>query len=581
MTSTLPELDDLSRNFRGSYLDYDELTAQLRAWAEAFPKLVRLSSLGQSTEGREIWLLTLGPEPDRIRPAAWVDGNMHAGELSGSSVALSIAEDVIRLHVSETEELHGLESPALQGLSEVLFYVVPRMSPDGAEEVLRTGRFVRSNLRDPRSHLGAPRFITQDVDGDGLSLLMRVEDAAGEFVEDPEIEGLMIPRDLSDSGPFYKVYPEGVIEGFDGHTIPDPSYVGEFPVDLNRNFPWSWAPDHEQVGAGEFPTSEPESRAVVEFATRSPHIFAWLNLHTFGGVFIRPLGEAADAKMNAEDLAIYRQLELWGKELTGYPMVSGYEEFTYTPEKPLRGDLAEYVYNQRGCIGYVCELWDLFARIDVERPKRFVDHYTHLSLPELRRLGRWDREHNKGRVIRPWIEMEHPQLGRVEVGGVDSRVGMWNPPYELLSEICEAQSAMYLRVAAMSPRVVLRGTASPAGPEVTCLELFVENLGYLPTYILSSAKKLPWNEPLYASLEARGCEVIDPAPSRIEVGHLEGWGRGLFPGGQALYFTRSNGNRASRRLRVLVKGCGELHVKVSSCRMGSVEAVFSVGVESP
>ena len=46
-----------------------------------------------------MWLLTLGPDPDRARPSAWVDGNMHASELAGSSVALSIAEDVLRLHL--------------------------------------------------------------------------------------------------------------------------------------------------------------------------------------------------------------------------------------------------------------------------------------------------------------------------------------------------------------------------------------------------------------------------------------------------------------------------------------------------
>jgi len=39
--------------------------------------------------------------PDRTRAAAWVDGNMHAVEVCGSSVALAIAEDVIALHRGE------------------------------------------------------------------------------------------------------------------------------------------------------------------------------------------------------------------------------------------------------------------------------------------------------------------------------------------------------------------------------------------------------------------------------------------------------------------------------------------------
>src|SRR5690349_13450617 len=94
-----PELAPLARGFRDRYLRYDELTAQLRAWADAFPSLVSLRSLGQSREGRELWLLVIGPEPERTRPAVWVDGNMHAVELAGSSVALAIAEEAIALHL--------------------------------------------------------------------------------------------------------------------------------------------------------------------------------------------------------------------------------------------------------------------------------------------------------------------------------------------------------------------------------------------------------------------------------------------------------------------------------------------------
>src|SRR6266545_3130012 len=91
MPSQSDRLASLDRGFRASYLDHDELTAQVRAWADAFPDLCRLRSLGESLEGRPLWHLTIGPDPDRLRPAVWVDGNMHASELAGSSVALEPA----------------------------------------------------------------------------------------------------------------------------------------------------------------------------------------------------------------------------------------------------------------------------------------------------------------------------------------------------------------------------------------------------------------------------------------------------------------------------------------------------------
>ena len=133
-------LDALNLGFRDRYLSYDELTAQLRAWAEAFPSLVRLGSIGKTPEGRELWLVTIGEEPDRVRPSAWIDGNMHATELCGSSVSLAIAEDVLRLHV-EPDASSALPAHVRACLREILVHVLPRMSPDGAEAVLKTGRY--------------------------------------------------------------------------------------------------------------------------------------------------------------------------------------------------------------------------------------------------------------------------------------------------------------------------------------------------------------------------------------------------------------------------------------------------------
>ena len=41
-------------------------------------------------------------------------------------------------------------------------------------------------------------------------------------------------------------------------------------LDLNRNFPVGWRQEYQQVGAGPYPTSEPEVRAVVDFIVKHP-----------------------------------------------------------------------------------------------------------------------------------------------------------------------------------------------------------------------------------------------------------------------------------------------------------------------
>lgn len=561
--------------FRQKYLDDAEFTSVLEKWSRTFPELVRVTSLGKSAEGRDIPLLTIGKDPDEQRPAVWIDGNMHASELCGSSVALAIAEDVIAIHRGGAAA--GLPKHMAEALKSVLFYVVPRISPDGAEAVLKTGRYVRSSPVDERLHKGHAYWQNADIDGDGNMGYMRQECPQGELVELPGSTGVMVPRQPEDEGPFYKLYPEGRIVNFDGRRIPDPYFLSDNQYDFNRNFPYQWAPEPEQVGAGDYPGSAPETRAVMTFAAAHPNIFAWLNLHTFGGVLIRPLGDKPDHKMDQSDLALYRQVEAWAKEFTGYPTVSGYHEFLYQPETPLRGDLTEYAYHQRGAIAYVVELWDIFHQVGIKKKKPFVDHYTHLDRGDFAALAKWDHESNQGRVFKPWRKVEHPQLGSVEVGGLDLRVGISNPPYEKLAEVCQQQSAAFLRLAALLPRVSLTTVKQEKiGDDLTQVEVKIENSGYLATYGLSSAKKLPHVEPLRLTVEGSGVKVMAPSEAVVELGHLEGWGKGVY-GGLSIFAPWTRGNVHERSVTLVVKGKGKLFLKAGSCRVGFQNLILAIG----
>ena len=583
-TASSARLEKLSLGFRDRSLSYDELTRQVKAWADIFPGICRATSIGKTPEGRELWLLTLGPEPDRTRPSAWVDGNMHASELCGSSVALAIAEDILRLHLEPkgAKSESNLSATVEARLREVRFYVLPRMSPDGAEAVMSTGRYVRSIPRDERPAKAHAYWRGGDVDGDGLALAMRVRDPGGEMVESTEHPGLLLPRGIDDAPPYYKVYPEGVIENFDGNNVPSPYFLSDNQTDLNRNFPYFWAPDAKQEGAGAYPLSEVESRSVVEFTAAHPEIYLWLNLHTFGGVFIRPLGDKPDTKMNGSDLALYRQLGAWAEEITGYPMVSASEEFTYEPDTPLHGNLTDYAYHQRGAIAYVVELWDLFKQAGLERKKRFVDNYSHLTRADMLKIATWDRDKNESRAIRPWRAFKHPQLGDVEVGGIDPRIGLWNPPPSEMPGVCTTQAAHFLRVAALAPAVVIdevttTALSSAQSPPLTRVTLTVANHGYLPTFILDSAKALTHNEPLWTDVVCEGCELTEPSLAHREIGHLDGWGRGLFSGAGALYYMQTQGTTGARTVSWVVSGRGALTIRAGSCRVGWTTKRVEIG----
>jgi murein tripeptide amidase MpaA len=123
---------------------HDELTRLLHDYVAAAPQLVQLGVLGKSFEGREIWLLTVtqtATGEDTDKPAFWVDGNIHAAELTASTACL------YWLHQLVSGYLAG-DAQARQLLDTRVVYMVPRLNPDGAEMALADKpRHIRSSTR--------------------------------------------------------------------------------------------------------------------------------------------------------------------------------------------------------------------------------------------------------------------------------------------------------------------------------------------------------------------------------------------------------------------------------------------------
>jgi len=134
---------------------------------------------------------------------------------------------------------------------------------------------------------------------------------------------------------------------------------------------------------------------------------------------------------------------------------------------------------------------------------------------------------------------------------------------------------LFLRLAALAPRVRLTSVeARSMGDGLHRVSCVVENIGYLPTYVLASARTLPWNEPLRVEIEPeRGVEVCAGEPSR-RVGHLEGWG-GYDNWGTPV-FARSWGGAVRRRVDWVVRGAGRVRIVAAGARVGAVEESVEV-----
>lgn len=90
----------------------------------------------------------------------------------------------------------------------------------------------------------------------------------------------------------------------------------------------------------------------------------------------------------------------------------------------------------------------------------------------------------------------------------------------------------------------------------------------MPTWGLDSSRGRPWNTPVYAEIETKGCELVDGGSARREVGHLRGWGRGLGEHADAPLYMRSGGSDNRRTLSRHVRGGGTVVVRVGGARLG-------------
>jgi murein tripeptide amidase MpaA len=496
---------------------YAELTAILQAFASDHSELVTLESIGKSYEGRDIWVLTLtrratGDVADK--PALWVDGNIHATEVAGSAACLYFVHTLVAQYGKDPDITRALDTRA--------FYVCPRINPDGAEWALADKpKWIRSSTRPyPHDEDELEGLTVEDIDGDGRILQMRIRDPNGLWKEHPEAPGLMIRREPTETGgTYYRVMLEGSVEGWDGYTLR--MKKPKQGLDLNRNFPASWRQEFEQLGAGPFPTSEPEVRAVVEFVASRTNVTGGTSFHTWSGVLLRPFEHQPDEEMHAEDLWHYKKMGETGVALTGYPAISVYHEFRYHPKSVIGGTF-DWLYEHLGMYTWVVEIWSPMREAGIEKYP-YVDWFRDHPPEDDLKLWRWSRDKLDGAAHVPWRPFRHPQLGAVEIGGWNRFHAFSNPPPAMLERELARFPKWLVWQALTSPRLELVAAEAQAlGADAWRVRLVVQNTGWLPSYVSKRALERKIVRGVVAEITiADGAELLS-GKRREELGQLEG-----------------------------------------------------------
>lgn len=505
------------------YYTAGETEQILQEFNRRFPDLTELTSIGESIFGRPLWVMEVTSEatgPASDKPALYLDGGIHAGELTGSQVALYALGQLLTRFGSDAEITNLLEDYA--------FYIRPKFNPEGSDLALIEDQFLRSTPRpwDEDEDGAADEDPPEDLDGDGWITRMRIPDPEGDWYAHPSDDRILVRVDRGE-GPEasgdapsgarrYRLLQEGVDNDGDGSINED----GIGGIDMNRNFPRNWEPEFLQPGAGPFPLSEPETFAAVAFIQSHPNITGIVHGHTSGGFVYRLPSASAPSLFPENDLALIRHLGEPYTETTGRPVTPSATH----PTRHRYGTLITWAYWDQGIVGWVPEY--------SPGPEAWVRDYDGNGAIDPVEEMRFNEEELQGRYFSPWTPYSHPELGTVEIGGWHSKFWGQNPPAEFLEEECAAQLPWILYLIQQAPRLVLHG------PTVERLEdgrvrvtAAVTNRGFLPTSLTgrgalgnenpNGTLSDPLVAPPVVTLTVEGAQIVD-GDGRVRIRHLRG-----------------------------------------------------------
>lgn len=514
------------------YHPYEEVLFFLKKWEKEYPELVDLYSVGKSFEGRDIWQITITNKStgkDTDKPAMFLEGNRHSGEVTAGESALYFAWHILTNYGKAPEITHLVDTKAL--------YIRVKNNPDGSELYLNTAQSNRSTVR-PHDSDGDGLLDEdpgEDLDGDGFIFQMRkkVEEGKGEYTIDPEDPSGRLMKRVGKEKGNYVMYSEGIDNDGDGKYNED----GIGGLDLHRNYPENWRPEPgldrtgrgwTQLGAGAYPLSETETRSVVLFLLQHPNVSVGQTMDTTVPMHLRPPSTSrSEESMFPEDLKLYRYFDEEGKKITGYPYAGDvYWDFAkagrdyrdpgeeeWTEGRPLFGHSPDFGYFYFGAIWYGDELWC---------GGRVKDYDGDGKITDLEVL-RWNDEALGGKGFKNWELYAHPQLGEVEIGGYNPKFFRQNPPAAHLEEWARKQAMFNLLLAKSLPQVkIASAEAKPVKKEANTYELVCvfTNEGFLPT-ALEIAKRVKVVRPDSAEiLLSDGIELVS-GKERIDLGYLK------------------------------------------------------------
>lgn len=470
------------------YHDHAQIIDFCKKLAAAYPELVKYESIGKSFEGRDIPMLQITDfnqgNPDR-KPGFYIDGNIHSNELQCSEISMYTAWYL-------AENFYSVEF-IKELLQDKIFYIAPTINPDSRDYFIynpntpnssRTGRRPFDNDGDGL----IAEDLYDDLDGDGNIVMMRRKSPAGQWKVDPEYPTRMIRVAPGEIGEYEMLGYEGIDNDGDGQVNED--ITGTY--DPNRDWGWNWQPNYIQWGALFYPGTLPETKAVKNFIMSHPNIAGAQSYHNYGGMLLRGPGAASDESYySRSDVRIYDAIAKVGeKVLPGYKYMIIHKDL-YT----VYGGEIDFLSLGRGIFTFSNELMTGYKMFNSEgdNSRQSQEYYA------------FDKYLLFGDAYVNWKPYDHPQFGKIEIGGPKKNYFRNHPGFLLLEEAHRNMAFTLYHSYHMPKLEIIDVEVEEIAPKVYNITATIMNKRMIPTH---SAHDIKYKIERPDLIKLEGMEVI-------------------------------------------------------------------------
>jgi hypothetical protein len=453
---------------QNGYLNYQNLTKNLKA-LDAKSNYCTVKSIGKSSGGKEIWLVTLS-ESTAPKPALLITAGLDGKSRTGTQIALKMIENLLN-----SDKLSKI-------LEEKTIYFVPSVNPDAIDAAVANIKMEKrgndTETDDDRDgRIGEDPF--EDLNKDGLITQIRVEDITGSYIESPEDSRVLIKADpVKNQVGKYILISEGIDNDKDGMFNEDFSEG----VNIDKNFTYDY-PVFEK-GAGVYVASESETRALLDFLYLNQNIYGVLTFGMHNNLSETP---KYDSKLTGSRIIkgwLEKDIKVAEQVSKLYTQKAAIKD---GPKMPMtKGNFAQTAYFHAGRFSFSTPGWWI-PKVEVkkdsldsklEKPKDKEEVNSEVS------FLKWADSQNIKSVFVNWSVIKHPDFPnqKVEVGGFVPYI-LNNPPVNFLEEAAAKHVFFVEELLAAMPKIEINvPEVKKVNENLYRVTIKIANKGLLPTY---------------------------------------------------------------------------------------------------